>query len=251
MTNDFFYSTGDLARWLNDGNIEFLGRIDQQVKIRGFRIELGEIENRLLKHRYIKEAVVIARNFKGDKIICAYIVPVNEGAAQDITGGAELREFLAQALPDYMIPLFFVRLEKIPLNSSGKVNRSALPEPEIQAGHYTAPGSLLEEALVEIWAGALGIEKNCISVDVNLFELGATSLKIIDVAHKIRELYKKDIRVVTLFRYNTIRSLAQYLEQTQAPADDTLYEKHRNVKIDEGKARMNRVLGIMKKKQQP
>ncbi|MCX6582111.1 MAG: amino acid adenylation domain-containing protein [Candidatus Aminicenantes bacterium] len=244
-----FYKTGDLARWLNDGNIEFLGRIDQQVKIRGFRIELGEIENRLLKHRYIKEAVVIARNFKGDKIICAYIVPVNEGAAQDITGGAELREFLAQALPDYMIPLFFVRLEKIPLNSSGKVNRSALPEPEIQAGHYTAPGSLLEEELVEIWAGALGIEKNCISVDVNLFELGATSLKIIDVAHKVRELYKKDIRVVTLFRYNTIRSLAQYLEQTQAPADDTLYEKHRNVKIDEGKARMNRVLGIMKKKQ--
>jgi len=248
------YRTGDLARWLNDGNIEFLGRIDQQVKIRGFRIELGEIENRLLKHRCIKEAVVIARDFKGDKIICAYFVPVDEGAAQNITGGAELREFLAQALPDYMIPSFFVRLEKIPLNSSGKVNRPALPEPEIQAGdHYIAPGSLVEEALVEIWAAALGIEKNCISADVNLFELGATSLKLIDVAHKVRELYKKDIRVVTLFRYNTIRSLAQYLEQTQtpSPAYDGLYEKSRDVKIDEGKARMNRALGIMKKKQNP
>ncbi len=237
------YRTGDLARWLNDGNIEFLGRIDRQVKIRGFRIELGEIEGRLQQHTNIKEVVVILRYDRADKYLCAYIVSRTFPSPP----AAELRDYLSAVLPDYMVPSFFVAIDRIPLTLNGKIDRTALPKPETFVGdNFIAPENPLEEELVEIWAGVLGIEKNCISVNVNLFELGATSLKIINVTNKVREFYKKDIRVVTLFRYNTIRALAQHLEQT--PANDTLYENNRNVKIDEGKARMNRMLGIMKKK---
>jgi acyl-CoA synthetase (AMP-forming)/AMP-acid ligase II len=125
MTNDHLYKTGDIARWHPDGNLEFLGRLDVQVKIRGFRVEPGEIESRLSNYPGIKDVVVVAREEKGgDKYICAYIV---SSSAYEISG---VREFLSKELPDYMIPSYFVRLEKIPLTPSGKVDRKALPPPE-------------------------------------------------------------------------------------------------------------------------
>jgi acyl-coenzyme A synthetase/AMP-(fatty) acid ligase/acyl carrier protein len=251
------YKTGDLARWLPNGTIQFQGRIDRQVKIRGFRIELGEIENRLLKHKDIKEAVVIDRDLKGDKTLCAYFVPVNAGPKENTADSTELREFLAHVLPDYMIPTFFVRLGKIPLTPNGKVNRSALPESGIQAGdHYIAPGNPLEEELVEIWAGVLGVEKTCISVDVNLFELGANSLKIITVNNRLREHFNRDIPAAAMFRYSNIRMLAQYLQDGGRKMDDVFVETKHEIHnaVDRGKNRMrkkmrkNQVTGRIREK---
>ncbi|UCH94149.1 MAG: amino acid adenylation domain-containing protein, partial [Candidatus Aminicenantes bacterium] len=150
------YKTGDLARWLPDGNIEFLGRIDFQVKIRGIRIELGEIESQLLMHKQVKEAVVTPKETKtGDKYLCAYIAAGrgDQGPRRvAMPGSSELKEYLLKTLPDYMIPSFFIFLEQLPLTSSGKVDRKALPEPEFKRKvQYTAPRNRLEENLVEIW----------------------------------------------------------------------------------------------------
>ena len=188
------YRTGDLARWLPDGNIEFLGRIDYQVKIRGFRIELGEIENQLLRHRNIKEAVVIETESQGYKYLCAYLVIKEEMKL------SELREYLATNLPDYMIPSYFVKLEKLPLTPNGKIDRKGLPKPDgsiIRVRDYVAPANDLEEQMVQIWQEVLGIEK--ISVNENFFELGGDSIKAIQVTTRlynhqlksnVRELFK-------------------------------------------------------------
>ena len=156
------YKTGDLARWLVDGNIEFLGRIDYQVKIRGFRVELGEIESRLLNHNQIKECVVAAgKDEKGGGYLCAYIV----GQPHEELEISQLRDYLAANLPDYMIPAFFVFLEQLPLNPGGKVDRQALPVPELKAGkEYIAPGNAVEERLAEIWSGVLGTASSCPSI---------------------------------------------------------------------------------------
>ncbi|MBX4267609.1 amino acid adenylation domain-containing protein, partial [Clostridium estertheticum] len=159
------YRTGDLARWLPDGNIEYIGRIDHQVKIRGFRIELGEIENQLLKQENIKEAVVVDREDKqGNKYLCAYIV-----SDREITV-TELRTSLSKELPDYMVPAYFMKIEKMPLTPNGKTDRKALPEPdgEINTGvEYAAPRNEIEEKLVKVWSEVLGIEK--IGIDDDFF----------------------------------------------------------------------------------
>jgi acyl-coenzyme A synthetase/AMP-(fatty) acid ligase len=151
------YKTGDLARWLPDGNIEYLGRLDNQVKVRGFRIEMGEIESELLRHEDIKEAVVAARDDKeGTKYLCAYLVSEKELPV------ADLRNHMAQNLPEYMIPSYFIRLEQIPLTPNGKVDRGALPGPEgdINTGReYVAPTNEIEESLVSIWKEVLGVDR--------------------------------------------------------------------------------------------
>ncbi|MCP4217787.1 MAG: amino acid adenylation domain-containing protein, partial [bacterium] len=140
---DRLYLTGDLARWQPDGNIEYLGRIDQQVKIRGFRIELGEIENRLLQHPRVKEAVVTANEEKnGGKYLCAYIV----FKTTDPLEAAQLREHLARHIPAYMIPSFFVPMQKIPLTTNGKTDRKSLPAPQIHQEHTDcAPSNHIEK----------------------------------------------------------------------------------------------------------
>ncbi|MCP5104179.1 MAG: AMP-binding protein, partial [bacterium] len=170
-----FYRTGDLARFLPDGTIEFLGRIDHQVKIRGFRVEPGEIENRLLDIHGVKESVVVAgKDRKGEKYLCAYIVPEGEAA----TNTSVIRSMLAGVLPDYMVPAYFVPMEKIPLTVNGKVNRSALPGPELEIGEdFAAPGDMVEMKLAELWSRVLGVDKNRIGLDANFFELGGHSLK--------------------------------------------------------------------------
>ncbi|MCP5046724.1 MAG: AMP-binding protein, partial [bacterium] len=146
---DMVYETGDLARWLEDGKIEFLGRIDSQVKVRGFRVELGEIESLMLGHPDVKEAAVVIKS--GD-VLCAYFVSGREMRAAELTG------YLSGTLPDYMVPAYFVPMGVIPLNVNGKVDRSALPEPQLDVGvEFVAPGNPLEIKLAELWAEVLEV----------------------------------------------------------------------------------------------
>ena len=166
------YRSGDLARRLPNGEMEYMGRADHQVKVRGYRIELGEIEYRLLKHGEIKEAVaLIKKDNSGNNYICAYLAVDRPLAVKD------MRKYLEQELPDYMIPSFFVFLERMPLTLNGKIDRKALPEPnELSTGvEYEAPINERETVLVEIWEEVLGVSN--ISVHDNFFELGGDSIK--------------------------------------------------------------------------
>ncbi|MCP5047403.1 MAG: amino acid adenylation domain-containing protein, partial [bacterium] len=214
------YNTGDLAKWLPDGNIEFLGRIDQQVKIRGFRVEVKEIETQLLNHSGIKEVVVVAKAEEiGDKYLCAYVVPV--AVAPDIGDSAsstekltvpELRHDLSLSLPDYMIPSYFISLRQIPLTPNGKVDRKALPEPKVEAGDdYVAPRDPVENQLVVLWSKVLGIEPSNIGIEDNFFDLGGHSLKATIIVSKIHKALNVKVPLTEVFRTPTIRQLAQYI----------------------------------------
>ncbi|HLP45013.1 MAG TPA: condensation domain-containing protein, partial [Candidatus Kapabacteria bacterium] len=204
------YKTGDIAKWLSDGNIEFIGRNDQQVKIRGFRIETGEIENRLLKHKDIKEAVVIVNeDGRGDKNLTAYTVSTGEML------DTELREYLLEELPNYMIPSYFVRLEKIPLTPNGKIDRKALPKTELKAGeNYTAPRDEIEKKLVNLWSEVLdGQTKASIGIDDNFFQLGGHSLKVTILVSKIHKELNVRVPLAEIFRAPVIRQLAKYIRE--------------------------------------
>jgi tyrocidine synthetase III len=202
---DRLYRTGDSCRWLEDGNIEFLGRIDRQVKIRGFRIELGEIESLLLKHNRIDEAVVVTR---GDNL-CAYIVP---GEGQRIST-TDLTVFLSNELPDYMIPGYFVFLERMPLTINGKIDYKALPAPD--TGDESAlPQNETQKKLAAIWAEVLGIEKSTIGIDANFFKMGGHSLKAIMLTTRIHKAFNTKIPLVDIFKHPTIGKLAIYLKES-------------------------------------
>ncbi|MCP5103379.1 MAG: hypothetical protein GY950_08370, partial [bacterium] len=200
-----------------DGSIQYSGRIDHQVQLRGFRIEMGEIESQLLRHENIKEAVVTCREKGGDKHLCAYIVPGGTAPAGHPYSGArrmehgEVKQFLSQTLPDYMIPSFFVFLEKIPLTANGKVDGKALPEPEIvpDKGGYTAPRNEVEKKLAAIWAEILGIELKRVGIDSGFFELGGHSIKATLLASRIHKVFNVKISVTEIFTAPTIRGLAQ------------------------------------------
>ncbi|MCU0289499.1 MAG: AMP-binding protein, partial [Acidobacteria bacterium] len=217
------YRTGDLARWLpvvppaggaSGGVIEFLGRIDNQVKIRGFRIELGEIETRLMNYPGIKEAIVLALG-EEDKYLCAYLVAEDE---KEIT---QLREVLARELPDYMVPSYFIVLDKIPLNPNGKVDRKSLPKPGIKAGDsYMAPRDEIEKKLAGIWAEILGRDGNhsselqtLISIDDNFFQVGGHSLKATVLANRIKKELNVSIPLAEIFKNSTIRGQANYISR--------------------------------------
>jgi tyrocidine synthetase-3 len=212
-THHPIYRTGDLTRWLSDGNIEFIGRVDQQVKIRGFRIELGEIEGRLLKHEAIKETVVIDREREsGDRYLCAYIV-----LKRDDIRTPGLKKFLLEELPPFMIPNFFVYIDEIPLNPNGKVNRKALPQPEapgIDLDRET-PRNAREEKLAQIWAHVLGLEKERIGINSNFFELGGHSLKAAVLMAKIHIVLNVKIPLVNIFQSPTIKELSQYINSKE------------------------------------
>jgi amino acid adenylation domain-containing protein len=197
------YRTGDLARWLPDGNIEFLGRIDNQVKIRGFRVELGEIDARLLWHEAVREAVVLSRNGS----LCAYIVMEPGLSAQK-----ELRDYLALNLPDYMVPSYFVELEKLPLTPNGKVDRKALPAPVIETGaNYTAPRGETEEKLAAIFSRLLQVETEKIGINHNFFDLGGNSLTVVKLAAEIHREFQVPIPVMQLFKNPKIEEIAKHL----------------------------------------
>jgi amino acid adenylation domain-containing protein len=205
------YKTGDLTRWLPDGYIEFLGRIDHQIKIRGFRIELGEIENQLLNHKKIKQAAAIDKETPGgDKYICAYIVSDKKLIP------AELKKFLSRTIPDYMIPSYFVPIEKIPLTPSGKIDRKVLPAPELKPRDNTiAPRNPLEEKLLEIWTDILEIKKDIISIDANFFELGGHSLKATIMISKIHKAFDVKLPLPEVFKRKSIRRLGEYINDAE------------------------------------
>jgi amino acid adenylation domain-containing protein/non-ribosomal peptide synthase protein (TIGR01720 family) len=202
------YKTGDLVRWQPDGNIEYLGRIDHQVKIRGFRIELGEIENRLQSHEAIKEAVVVTKEGKeGSKYLCGYIV------AQEKLSVTDIREYLSKELPEYMIPTHIIQLEKIPLTSSGKADRKALPDPDgnLTTGtEYEAPRTDIEKALVEIWQEILEIRN--IGINDNFFALGGDSIKAIQVLARLQK-YSLKLNVKNLLANPVIKKVSKYVVQ--------------------------------------
>jgi amino acid adenylation domain-containing protein len=228
MTNDRLYRTGDLARWLADGNIEFLGRIDNQVKVRGFRIELGEIESYLLNHPQIEEALVIARESEkegGDRYLSAYFVSSTNISTR------ELREYLANELPAYMIPAYFTRLVKMPLNANGKIDLHALPEPEAgDDGTYTPPRTMEEKQLTGIWSSILEIPAERIGIDADFFEIGGHSLKATNLVHRVYKVFEVGIEIADVFTYPTIRELAARLKELAplkyidiAPAEEKEY----------------------------
>ncbi|WP_157267216.1 non-ribosomal peptide synthetase [Paenibacillus alvei] len=204
VPGDRMYRTGDLARWLPDGSIEYVGRIDDQVKIRGYRIELGEVEAHLLELEAIQEAVVIVKEEEvGQKRLCAYYV-----AVRPITAG-ELRSALAQQLPGYMIPSYFVQLDKLPLSSNGKVNRKALPTPELHvqaASEFVAPRTPLEVQLAQIWQEVLGLGQ--IGVKDNFFELGGHSLSLMQLVERVYTATQIEIPIHSVFRQPTIEAMA-------------------------------------------
>jgi len=208
------YKTGDLARWLADGNIQYLGRIDRQVKIRGFRVELGEIENRLtsVMHGGVKEAVVTdGGGSGGDRFLCAYVVCSKDFGASP-TMAEELKEHLARMLPAHMIPLHYIVIEKIPLTPNGKIDRAALPEPDITPGaDYAAPRNEVEEKIGKIWEELFGREG--IGIDDDFFLLGGHSLKGIRMIDDLQAEFKVKIPLVELFNTRTIRGLAACIEK--------------------------------------
>ena len=215
------YLTGDLARWLSDGEIEFLGRLDLQVKIRGFRIELGEIRGQLLKHPEVKEALVLVLEKEpGDKSLCAYLV-LKEGAGIDNEPSSspadfmpgQFKEYLSQTLPVYMIPSYFVPIEHIPLTPNGKIDRNALPAPGIPSiGNITLPGNEIEKKMAGIWSEVLGIEKDRINTDANFFDLGGHSLKASLLTSKIHKELAVKVPMGVVFERNTIRKLSGYVK---------------------------------------
>ncbi|MFB0847085.1 amino acid adenylation domain-containing protein, partial [Paenibacillus oleatilyticus] len=208
------YRTGDLARWLPDGNIEYLGRIDHQVKIRGYRIELGELEAELLAVEAVQEAVVMARDDgQGQKQLSAYYV-----ATKELTAG-ELREALSKELPGYMVPTYFIQVERMPLSANGKIDRKSLPAPEasVQSGEaYAAPRTPVERALANILQTVLGLR--AVGIHDNFFDLGGDSIKSIQVASRMMQAgYKLEMK--DIFKYPTIASLSAYVRTAVRLAD--------------------------------
>ncbi|MEH1970259.1 amino acid adenylation domain-containing protein [Nostoc sp.] len=202
------YKTGDLARYLSDGNIEFLGRIDYQVKIRGFRIELGEIEAILKQHPALTQTLVIAReDVPGDKQLVAYIVANPE----EIFSQVELRRFLQGRLPEYMVPASFVFLDTLPLNPNGKIDRNALPVPHTSdlglSTNFVPPQNATEEVLATIWVKVLRLEQ--VGIHDNFFELGGHSLLATQVMSRVRQAFQIEIPLQLLFENPTIATLAQ------------------------------------------
>jgi tyrocidine synthetase-3 len=210
------YLTGDLARWLPDGNIEFIGRIDQQVKIRGFRIEPGEIQEQLLKHQNIKEALVVCReDERAERYLCAYVVPRHREDRRDLED-MELRSYLLESLPEYMVPSYMMILEKMPLNPSGKLDHNALPEPTIRTGENNArPENEIEITLVRLWSEILNLDKGVIGVHDNFFHLGGHSLKATILASKTHQAFNVKIPLAGIFKTPTIRQLSQYIQAEQ------------------------------------
>ncbi len=243
------YRTGDLGRWLADGNIEFLGRNDDQVKIRGFRIELGEIEARLLEHGGVREAVVVAREEEaGEKRLVAYYTSAEvrgegereesgESGEREEVGAEILRGHLAAKLPEYMVPAAYVQLKSLPLTANGKLDRRALPAPDTDAytvREYEAPVGETETKLAEIWAEVLKVER--VGRRDNFFDLGGHSLLAVTVIERMRRQgLQVDVRA--LFTTPTLEELAATIS---LPAELVEVPEDRTSALDKDKAHTSR-----------
>jgi amino acid adenylation domain-containing protein len=208
------YKTGDLARYRLNGSVEFLGRTDDQVKVRGFRIELGEISAVLTEHPDVQQAVVLAREAEPNECLAAYVVPNPQRAVS----ASDLRLWLREQLPEYMMPTAFVLLKTLPLTPNGKVDREALPAPDdprsqLEAA-YVAPCNDVEQTIATIWQEALRVEK--VGLYDNFFDLGGHSLLMVQVHSKLRQVFAKAVSIADLFAYPTVSALANYFSQEQA-----------------------------------
>jgi len=239
---DRLYRTGDLGRYRPDGEVEFVARADNQVKIRGFRIELGEIEATLARHPAVREAVVVARvdrtGRSGDKRLAAYVVP--RGApAPPLPGFAELQDFLRQRLPEYMVPPAWMELARLPVTPNGKLDRKALPEPELarpdRGQEYVAPRGEVEQAVAEIWREVLQVER--VGSHDKFFHLGGHSLLLVRVHARLRERFGQELSMMDLFKYPDVSSLAQYLSRGTAATGPAPLEASRAAELEQGKAR--------------
>src|SRR6185369_3296145 len=204
------YKTGDLARYLPDGNIEYLGRIDQQVKIRGVRIELGEVQGALSNHPAVTEAVVVAKaDGFGEQRLVAYVV------TEQALSRSELRDHLRELLPEYMAPSFFVFLDALPLTTNGKLDRDALPDPQYAGTGdvYEAPRTAIEEIVSGIWSEVLKTQQ--VGVYENFFDLGGHSLLATKVIARVRDLLRVEIPVRSLFEYPTVAALSEHIERVR------------------------------------
>jgi len=224
VPGDRLYKTGDLARYLPDGQIAFFGRVDDQVKIRGFRVELGEITNALNRNPAIRENVVIAREDKpGQKRLVAYVVPRAENG---VTNG-ELRHFLGQDLPEYMLPAAFVKLHSLPIGPNGKVDRSALPVPTddniIRDENFVSPRTPTEEQIAVVISELLGLER--IGVDDNFFLLGGNSLLATQVIARVRDSFDVEVTLLTVFDNPTVAGIAAAVEQLVMERVEALSEE--------------------------
>jgi acyl-coenzyme A synthetase/AMP-(fatty) acid ligase len=207
---DRLYRSGDLARRLPSGEIEYLGRSDHQVKIRGFRVEPGEVESVLLVHSAVREAVVLAREAGlGDKRLVAYLI----GVSRERPSVSELREFLGDRLPDFMLPVAFVWLDVWPVTSNGKLDRRALPDPDrndsASAEDFVDPATPVEEVLAGIWREVLGLDR--VGVHDDFFDLGGHSLLAAQVLHRIRDVFRTELPLRTMFEAPTIAGAARAL----------------------------------------
>ncbi|WDE02361.1 non-ribosomal peptide synthetase [Thalassomonas actiniarum] len=213
------YKTGDLVRWLDDGNIEYLGRVDTQVKIRGFRIEVGEIEAQLNQHPEIKESIVTVSGQDSQKKLIAYYVAkeTKEGHVINLVNET-LRSWLQQSLPDYMLPTTFVSLESMPLTPSGKADRRALQYIDVSlesSNAYVAPRNSTEKQLVVIWADVLNVEEEKVGIKDNFFELGGDSIKIIQVVYSASK-YDIHFDANDVFDYQSIQELVENCDTTKS-----------------------------------
>jgi len=209
------YRSGDLARYLENGDLEYLGRIDDQVKIRGYRIELGEIAARLLNHKNVKNAVVVAHEENGDKQLCAYFTADREVSVP------ELKEFLATVFPDFMIPPDILQLEKIPLTPNGKVDRKALPLPQKESSlAYVAPRNPDEETIARLWSDVLGVER--VGVMDYYFNLGGDSIKAIRLLSIINQELDTNLKLPDLYAEPTVAGLAGRIKFLETGAEDEI-----------------------------
>ena len=205
------YRTGDLCRWRSDGTLEFLGRADAQVKLRGFRIELGEIEAALTAHPGLTQAAVIAPDDDpGGRRLIAYVVPAID-AHPDV---AEIRRYVRERLPDYMVPAAFVVLRALPLTANGKLDRNALPEPERPLSTHQAPQTQIEELLCGVFADVLGLER--VGRADDFFDLGGHSLLAMRLVSRVRNIFGTELPVRALFEAPTVAELAPRLRDGEA-----------------------------------
>lgn len=234
------YKTGDRGRYQPDGTIEFLGRADNQVKIHGHRIEMDEIEAVLLHNPTVQEcAVIVNGSTNEDKRLIAYVV-LHKG---EVFSSEELRAYLRGHLPDYMLPASILPLEQMPLNSSGKIDRKSLPDPESmrQQGQnpLVLPSTASEHIIADIWRECLHLEK--ISCNENFFELGAHSLHAVQIIQKLQDHFQREIALTDLFQYPTISAFARYLDQTGQPSTPVASRVLQEETLQAGKDRLRKL----------
>jgi acyl carrier protein len=218
LAGERMYRTGDLARWLPDGTLECLGRIDNQIKLRGFRIELGEIETQLRTHPAIRQAIVVAReDTPGDKRLVAYYTAAD---GMPPVPHEELRTYLSTSLPEYMVPARFLELDSFLYTPSGKVDRKAVPAPDAKPPapsnlNHVAPQTETERKIAAIWCQALNLSH--VGREQNFFDLGGHSLLVLRVQTELHREFGRKISVVDMFRYVTVRALAELVSGIDDP----------------------------------